>query len=131
MTTWTSTQQRRLKELRATEEQLRLFFQTSQERDRTYQGLEKLLVDLGKQRLNELRTIHRRPALCRLETRLIETLTEHGFVQVVTPIMLAKGLLAKMSITEDHPLASQIFWVRSCNFLTRSAKYSSCSRVIW
>jgi pyrrolysyl-tRNA synthetase-like protein len=111
MTSWTSTQQRRLKELGATEEQLRLPFQTSQERDRAYQELEKLLADLGKQRLEELRTTHRRPALCRLETKLIETLTEQGFVQVVTPIILAKGLLAKMSITEDHPLASQIFWL--------------------
>jgi pyrrolysyl-tRNA synthetase-like protein len=111
MISWTSTQQRRLKELGATEEQLRFFFKTSQERDRTYQELEKLLVDLGKQRLEELRTTHRRPALCRLETKLIETLTEQGFVQVVTPIILAKGLLAKMSITEDHPLASQIFWL--------------------
>ena len=111
MTSWTSTQQRRLKELGATEEQLRLPFQTSHERDRTYQELEKLLVDLGKERLEELRTTHRRPALCRLETKLIETLTEQGFVQVVTPIILAKGLLAKMSITEDHPLASQIFWL--------------------
>ena len=111
MTFWTSTQQRRLKELGATEEQFRLSFQTSQERERTYQELEKLLADLGKQRLEELRTTHRRPALCRLETKLIETLTKQGFVQVVTPIILAKGLLAKMSITEDHPLASQIFWL--------------------
>ena len=111
MTSWTSTQQRRLKELGASEEQLYLSFQTPQDRDRTYQELEKLLVDLGKHRLEELRTTHRRPALCRLETKLIGILTEQGFVQVVTPIILAKGLLAKMSITEDHPLASQIFWL--------------------
>jgi hypothetical protein len=76
MTSWTSTQQRRLKELGATEEQLRLSFQTPHDRDRSYQELEKLLVDLGKQHLEELRTNHRRPALCRLETKLIETLTE-------------------------------------------------------
>lgn len=108
---WTPVQQKRLKELSVSDEQLRLSFDIPSERDRAYQALEKLLVQRGKQRLEELRTIHRRPALCRLETRLIDALTQHGFVQVVTPILLAKGLLAKMSITDDHPLSSQVFWL--------------------
>ncbi len=97
--------------MNASEEQLLRSFDGPRERDRAYQELEKLLVQTGKQRLEELRNTYRRPALCRLETQLIEALTRHGFVQVVTPILLAKGLLAKMSITEDHPLSSQIFWV--------------------
>jgi len=97
--------------LNASEEQLVRSLEDPQERDRAYQELEKLLVETGKQRLEDLRNTYRRPALCRLETQIVEALTQHGFVQVVTPILLAKGLLAKMSITEDHPLSSQIFWV--------------------
>jgi pyrrolysyl-tRNA synthetase-like protein len=97
--------------LNVSEEQLLCSFDSPQERDRAYQELEKLLVQTGKQRLEGLRNTYRRPALCRLETQLVDALTQHGFVQVVTPILLAKGLLAKMSITEDHPLSSQIFWV--------------------
>jgi len=110
-TSWTPIQQKRLKELNAGEEELKKSFETPSERDRAYQELEKSLVQLGKQHLEELRTIHRRPALCRLEDKLIHALTREGFVQVVTPIILAKGLLAKMSITDDHPLASQVFWI--------------------
>jgi len=49
--------------------------------------------------------------LCRLESDLVETLTQGGFVQVATPILMAKGLLAKMSIDESHPLFSQVLWV--------------------
>lgn len=32
-------------------------------------------------------------------------------MQVVTPIILAKGSLAKMSIHDEHPLFSQVFWL--------------------
>jgi phenylalanyl-tRNA synthetase alpha chain len=49
--------------------------------------------------------------LCRLESRLTEVLVQNHFVQVTTPTILSKGLLAKMSIDDDHPLASQIFWL--------------------
>jgi len=38
-------------------------------------------------------------------------LIKNGFVQVVTPIILAKGLLAKMSITPEQPLFKQVFWI--------------------
>jgi pyrrolysyl-tRNA synthetase-like protein len=110
-TSWTSVQQNRLKELNASGEELKRSFENSPERDRAYQELERSLVQEGKQHLDELRTIHRRPALCRLEDKLIHALTKQGFVQVVTPIILAKGLLARMSITGDHPLASQVFWI--------------------
>jgi phenylalanyl-tRNA synthetase alpha chain len=34
-----------------------------------------------------------------------------GFVRVSTPVLMSKGLLAKMSITAEHPLFDQVFWV--------------------
>jgi pyrrolysyl-tRNA synthetase-like protein len=110
-TSWTPIQQKRLKELNASVEQLKKSFEAPSERNRAYQELEQSLVQAGKEHLEGLRTFHRRPALCRLEDNLIHALTRQGFVQVVTPILLAKGLLAKMSITDDHPLASQVFWI--------------------
>jgi phenylalanyl-tRNA synthetase alpha chain len=110
-TCWTETQLARLKELGASEECLGRRFGTEKERDKDFQVLERQLVQSGRQRLDELRAGPRRPRLCRLESRLAEVLNASGFVQVTTPTIMSRGLLAKMSIGGDHPLASQVFWL--------------------
>ena len=109
--TWTETQLGRLKELGAGEEGLGQVFKSEADRDKAFQVLEKNLVRSARQKLEELRTGHRRPRLCRLESRLTQVLIESGFVQVTTPTIMSKGLLAKMAIDENHPLAAQIFWL--------------------
>ncbi len=111
MVTWTAIQKNRLKELDASKDQQNASFESSAERDKAFLKLEQLLVRKSKERLVQLRNETRRPALCRLESRLTEALTKSGFVQVVTPTILSKGLLERMSITEDHPLSSQIYWL--------------------
>ena len=108
---WTATQLHRLKELEAEEKDLRHRFESDTDREREFQTLENKLVRSERQKLEELRTGHRRPRLCRLESRLTKVLIDNGFVQVTTPTIMSKGLLAKMSINDDHPLASQIFWL--------------------
>jgi len=108
---WTEIQQTRLKELAVDEADLNQQFDDAPARDRAFQLLEKKLVKIQRQKLQELRDVHRRPGLCRLESRLTETLVQNGFVQVTTPTILSKGLLAKMSIDDSHPLMSQIFWL--------------------
>ena len=108
---WTETQLARLRELEASMEDLGREFETETDRDQTFQALEKNLVRSARQKLAELRTGHRRPRLCRLESRLTKDLIDNGFVQVTTPTIMSKGLLAKMSIDDHHPLASQIFWL--------------------
>jgi phenylalanyl-tRNA synthetase alpha chain len=108
---WTATQLARLKELAADDSDLQLQFDDPPARDKSYQKLEKTLVKIQRQKLQELRDVHRRPGLCRLETRLTEALVQNGFVQVTTPTILSKGLLSKMSIDDSHPLTSQIFWL--------------------
>jgi phenylalanyl-tRNA synthetase alpha chain len=108
---WTETQLARLKELGAGEDELDQGFGAEKERDKAFQILEKKHVRSGRQKLDELRAGHRRPRLCRLESRLTEVLNASGFVQVTTPTILSKGLLAKMSIGDQHPLMSQIFWL--------------------
>jgi pyrrolysyl-tRNA synthetase-like protein len=108
---WTETQYQRLTELNAGEEIRSLSFPGSAERDRAFLEYEKKLRAAAKERLEKLRKEHRRPLLCRLKSRLTEVLTGCGFVEVSTPLLLAKGLLEKMSITGAHPLYAQIYWV--------------------
>ena len=109
--TWTQTQLERLKELDAGEKDLESRFETAEVRDRAFQELEKNLVASARKNLEELRTGSRRPRLSLLESRLVQVLIDRGFVQVTTPTIMSRGLLAKMSIDEHHPLASQIFWL--------------------
>jgi len=109
--TWTETQARRLKELDASESELNNQFESIAAREQVYQRLEKQLAKNHRLRLKEFREIRFRPGLCRLESTLVEVLIKHGFVQVSTPIIMSKGLLARMSIDGDHPLNSQIYWL--------------------
>jgi len=108
---WTETQLTRLKEFGAAEQDLGRSFGAEKERDEAFQILEKTLVRSGRQKLDELRAGHRRPRLCRLESRLTEVLNASGFVQVTTPTIMSRALLKKMSIGDHHPLVSQIFWL--------------------
>lgn len=111
MLTWTLTQKQRLTELNAPAEEENRTFASAQERDRAFQELEKALIQQGKRRLAQLKEVTRRPALCRLERKLADALMNLGFVQVTTPIIISKGMLAKMSITPEHPLYHQVFWL--------------------
>ncbi len=110
-TTWTDIQRTRLIELAADDSDMDKQFDSPADRDRAFQNLSKRLVKVERQKLQELRDGPRRPGLCRLESRLTEVLIQNDFVQVTTPTILSKGLLAKMSIDDHHPLASQIFWL--------------------
>lgn len=88
-------------------------FKSEGDRNRAFQKLEKRLVRVQRGKLEELRSGHRRPKLCRMESRLTDVLIENDFVQVATPTIMSKGLLAKMAIGPDHPLSSQIFWLNN------------------
>jgi len=109
--TWTETQARRLNELDASESELGETFENESSRENAYQQLEKKRVRQQRRRLKEFREIHMRPALCRLESKLVDVLLNQGFSQVSTPIMMSSGLLKKMSIDAQHPLNSQIYWL--------------------
>jgi len=110
-TTWSDIQAKRLKALAADKTQLSERFEDQTQRDRAFQKLEGALVKLRKSELEEMRKVHGRPGLCRLETKLVEALVQDGFVQVTTPTILSRGLLAKMGVTETHDLFRQIFWL--------------------
>jgi len=113
---WTAVQKQRLQELGASEEQIAATFSSAEERNRAYQSLEQELVARGLEKLSDYRATIRQPALNRLEANMAEILTAAGFSQIATPILLSKGLLAKMTIGEEHPLYKQVFWLddRKC-----------------
>jgi phenylalanyl-tRNA synthetase alpha chain len=108
---YTVTQQQRLKELDAAPDLLQAGFSSFAERDSAFEELQKGLAAKNRERLDLLRTTKFRTSLRELEFRLSATLTEAGFVEVATPIMLAKGMLAKMNITPEHPLYEKVYWV--------------------
>jgi len=110
---WTATQLRRLNELNASHGSMGKVFEDERSREESFRQLEKNLVKDQRHHIREYRELHKRPALCRLETSLTSALIAKGFVQVSTPIIMSKGLLKKMSIDADHPLNSQIYWVDS------------------
>ncbi|MEN8246709.1 MAG: pyrrolysine--tRNA(Pyl) ligase large subunit [Thermodesulfobacteriota bacterium] len=115
--TWTEIQSNRLKALGADPHTLERGFDTPLERDQLFQKMEKQLVKSHRARLEELRTDKFRPGICELESRLVRALTDQGFVQVATPIIMSRGLLAKMSVDEDHALSSQVYWLEKSKCL--------------
>jgi pyrrolysyl-tRNA synthetase-like protein len=107
----TETQKQRLHELGADAGFEEKVFSNIAERDSSFKMMEKELIKKEKHHLSDLRNHNRRPAICQIEDILINKLTGEGFVQVVTPIIITKVFLEKMSIADDHSLAKQVFWL--------------------
>lgn len=108
---WSKVQFQRLLELDADDVSLSSQFDHVRDRDRAYQVLEQMLSCQARDALARIRDGQAKRSLSALECRLIEVLTKQGFVQVATPIIMAKGLLLKMSIGDGHPLNEQIYWL--------------------
>lgn len=86
-------------------------FATPAERDRSFEALHRRLTGENVDRLLGLREERRRPLVRRIETILVEVLTDLGFVEVVTPILIGKGSLEKVGLGPEHPLWRQVYWV--------------------
>lgn len=109
--TWTNTQKQRLSELDAEKTLYDQVFASTTEREKHFKQLEQKLAARNRDELLELKDSTLRPLLCRLESKLVERLNQEGFIQVVTPILLSRGMLNKMTITAEHPLVKQVFWI--------------------
>ena len=107
---WTESQKKRLHELNM-QEAAEQIFPDEAARDKAFREQEKRLAHIGRQHLEDLREGARRPGLCVLQDRLAAALTAEGFVQVVTPAIISRRMLAKMTIDESHELFSQVFWI--------------------
>jgi phenylalanyl-tRNA synthetase alpha chain len=110
---WTDIQFKRLKELNADLKAMSTLFDTNEERNHSYQTLEKKLVKLEKSRLNEFLTSQLQPKLYKLECRLTNILNQQGFSRVTTPTIISKTQLVKMSIDQQHPLFDKVFWINA------------------
>jgi phenylalanyl-tRNA synthetase alpha chain len=110
---WTDIQFKRLKELNADLKAMSTLFDTNEERNHSYQTLEKKLVKLEKSRLNVFLTSQLQPKLYKLECRLTNILNQQGFSRVTTPTIISKTQLARMSIDEQHPLFDKVFWINA------------------
>ncbi|MBS4025628.1 MAG: pyrrolysine--tRNA(Pyl) ligase large subunit [Clostridia bacterium] len=108
---WTPAQKQRLRELNVELSQQEKIFSSTTEREIEFKILEKEAVQKLKGDWQEYRQGRRVPLLSQLEQKLIGALTKNDFVQVVTPIILSKSLLEKMTITDEHPLSKQVFWL--------------------
>lgn len=117
MVTATEAQRQRLRLLGADASLETRVFNSIQERDADFRALEGRLTDDERRRLQAIPGHHRRPALCRIEGILTDKLVAEGSVQVVTPIMMTRMFLEKMSITDKHPLTDQVFWLDRKNCL--------------
>lgn len=108
---FTVTQKQRLTELDLDQDLIHRTFDNTEERDSSFKKLSEELVHKNKLRLMKLGQESLRPAIRDLESQLVETLTGAGFVEVVTPTTMSKGMLDKMGITEGHPLRGQVYWL--------------------
>jgi len=126
-------QKQRLREVGGGPELMDRVFQDARERDSAFRQVEKTAIRKSRERMEALQKNRFRPVLCELEDCLVETLTKEGFVQVATPLIIARQMLAKMSITSDHPLGKQVFWVgenRCLRPMLAPSLYSLLKRLI-
>ncbi|MFC2164420.1 pyrrolysine--tRNA(Pyl) ligase large subunit [Acidobacteriota bacterium] len=108
---WTVSQKQRLRELNAPSQVQDQFFPSEKDRNTNFLKLEQEYVHQSRDRLQKLREKQRRPKICTLEDALVQILTKIGFIQVVTPILISKSSLDKMSIRPGHKLSQQVFWL--------------------
>jgi phenylalanyl-tRNA synthetase alpha chain len=86
-------------------------YATAQERDRQYAKTMSGLTAINRKAITDMLERPSRHCLAQLERDLAQALVEQGFTEVRTPSIISKAALAKMTITEDHPLYRQLFFV--------------------
>lgn len=107
--TWTATQKQRLKEMGCTFPET--IFSNTNDRDVEYS---KLISNMEKDCAKKIRLMSEHPQrhdLAQLESDLSELLIGMGFMEFKTPTIISKAALAKMTITEKHPLYRQVFFI--------------------
>ena len=109
---FTETQKRRLVELNASGEDAQAGFADEKLRDLAFRQLEQDLIRRGRKDLKHLLDMRRKTLVQTVTEDLCSWLTlQEGFTQVSTPTIITAQQLDKMTITGDHALRSQVFWV--------------------
>jgi len=110
---FTKTQIQRLVELNADAEITAQSFDSEEARNRSFLETEARLVKEHKAKIRELLQETHRPLAVQIEERIKNWLMQEGFTQVVTPTIISAAALDKMTITKEHPLTNQVFWLDS------------------
>ncbi len=108
---FTQAQIRRLLELDAKEETVMQEFIVKSEREQSFKEIEKSLIAASKTKLANLKNQTHQPSLTLLQHKLETALVNAGFTQVCTPTIITQSQLERMSVTMDHPLSAQVFWL--------------------
>lgn len=111
MIKFTEEQIRRLSELGADSSFNYSEFENAAQRNKVFQEKEHELVEIQHKKLNELCENERRPFLLSLEEKIACALRNEGFLQVHTPIVMAKKRLEKMGIFSGSIMEKQVFWI--------------------
>ncbi|MDR3075131.1 MAG: hypothetical protein LBU30_03705 [Candidatus Methanoplasma sp.] len=69
------------------------------------------LVSLNEKSIKQMIEHPPRHYLTQLESNIAEALISKGFMEVRTPTMISVASLEKMTITPDHPLYKQVFFI--------------------
>ncbi len=108
---FTITQQQRLTELNFPEEELNRAFESREERDKAFKELEKEGVKHHRLHLEALLGIRHQTLAMESEKQMEGWLMGEGFTRVATPAIITRPMLERMTITRDHPLTEQVFWL--------------------
>lgn len=108
---FTVTQQERIATLNGEDELLEMEFESVVDRDNYFRQLEKEMVKKSKENISNL--LNEKHMTKSVEVgRMLETwLMSEGFTKVVTPTIITKQMLAKMTIDDEHHLTEQVFWL--------------------
>lgn len=87
-------------------------FEDSTSRDKAFSNTMSKLKSKNNSELKDL-FIDPHNEMTDLQNRIRDKLKSRGFIEVHTPIFVSTAALAKMTITEDHPLYKQVFFIDS------------------
>ncbi|MGI5965294.1 MAG: pyrrolysine--tRNA(Pyl) ligase large subunit [Candidatus Methanomethylophilaceae archaeon] len=86
-------------------------FADAEERDRAFTKLMSAEISENNSDVRDMIANPRGHDLVTLERELSAKLVSMGFIEVRTPTIMSTAGLAKMTITEDHPLYKQVFFI--------------------
>lgn len=111
MEKFTVTQAERISELNGESQLLESEFETKVLRDQAFRSIEKELVKESRGKIKALLDEKHIPQSVSVGRTLEDWLMEEGYTKVVTPTIITKDMLAKMTIDEFHHLSEQVFWL--------------------
>lgn len=88
-----------------------MVFEDAAERDKQFAKLMSRTEAANNAAIERMIASPTRHDLSRLECRIADALVARGFIEVRTPTIISTQQLAKMTITPDHPLYKQVFFI--------------------